>query len=106
VLAVWLFISWGAASRQQPTDDDQTPTGLVEFGETAFHRYKNNIFSPPKCLYCTSKTPILQKKGAETVQFLVKHFNFLGFDGQYWMLVAVGLIAASILIVWRTQYRS
>jgi hypothetical protein len=50
--------------------------------------------------------PILQKKGAETVQFLVDHFNFLGFDGQYWMLVAVGLIAAFFFVVWKTQYRS
>jgi hypothetical protein len=50
--------------------------------------------------------PILQKKGAEAVQFLVEHFTFLGFEVQNWMLIAAGLMAAFIFIVWKTQYRS
>lgn len=50
--------------------------------------------------------PILQKKGAETVQFLVEHFTVLGFEGQYWMLIVVGLIAASVFFAWKTRDRS
>jgi hypothetical protein len=46
-----------------------------------------------------------QKLGTETVQFLIKRFVFLGFEGQYWMLIAAGLIAASIFFAWRTRNR-
>jgi hypothetical protein len=35
----------------------------------------------------------------ETLQFLTEHFSFLGFDGQYWMLIVVGLIAVFIPFV-------
>ena len=38
-----------------------------------------------------------KKNGAgETLQFLTEHFSLLGFDGQYWMLIVVGLIAVFI----------
>jgi len=48
---------------------------------------------------------ILLKKGAGVVQFLIEHFTFLGFEGQNWMLILVGLIAAFILFVWITRDR-
>jgi len=48
---------------------------------------------------------ILQEMGAEAVQFLVEHFTFLGFKGQYWMLIVVGLIAAFVFFVWKTRDR-
>jgi hypothetical protein len=43
---------------------------------------------------------------AETVQFLVGHFNLLGFDGQNWMLIVAGVIAVFIFFVWRTRGRN
>jgi hypothetical protein len=46
-----------------------------------------------------------QKKGAGVVQFLIEHFTFLGFEGQYWMLIVVALIAAFIFFVWKTRDR-
>jgi hypothetical protein len=47
---------------------------------------------------------ILQPKWeAGTVRFLVEHFSILGFDGQNWMLLAVGLIAAFLFFVWKTR---
>jgi hypothetical protein len=45
------------------------------------------------------------KLGTGTVQFLIKHFVFLGFEGQYWMLIAAGLIAIFIVLAWRTRNR-
>jgi hypothetical protein len=45
------------------------------------------------------------KLGTGTVQFLIKRFVFLGFEGQYWMLIAAGLIAAFIFFAWRTRKR-
>jgi hypothetical protein len=44
--------------------------------------------------------------GAGVVQFLIGHFTFLGFEGQNWMLIVVGLIAAYIFFVWTTRDRS
>jgi hypothetical protein len=44
------------------------------------------------------------KMGAGAVQFLIKRFAFLGFEGQYWMLVAAGLIAVFIFFVWKTRH--
>jgi hypothetical protein len=43
-----------------------------------------------------------KKEGEETLQFLIEHFSFLGFDGQYWMLIVVGLIAVLSLLCRRT----
>jgi hypothetical protein len=40
------------------------------------------------------------------VQFLVDHFSFLGLAIQNWMLVAVGLVAASIVLAWKSRDRS
>jgi len=47
------------------------------------------------------KALILLKKsgGAGTLQFLIEHFSFLGFEGQYWMLIGVGVIAVFICFV-------
>jgi hypothetical protein len=42
---------------------------------------------------------------AGALQFLVDHFSFLGFEGQNWMLVMVGLIAAFIFFVLKTRDR-
>jgi len=40
------------------------------------------------------------------VQFLIKRFAFLGFDGQYWMLIAAGLIVVFIFFVCKTRNRN
>jgi hypothetical protein len=34
--------------------------------------------------------------------FLVEHFRFLGFEGQYWMLILVAMVAIYIFLIWRT----
>jgi hypothetical protein len=46
------------------------------------------------------------KTGTGTVQFLIRHFAFLGFEGQYWMLVAAGLIAVFIFFAWKNRHRN
>jgi hypothetical protein len=43
--------------------------------------------------------------GAGALEFLVEHFTFLGFEGQNWMLIVVGLIAAFVFFVWKTRDR-
>jgi hypothetical protein len=40
------------------------------------------------------------------VQFLIEHFTFLGFEGQNWMLIVVGVIAVFIFFVWKTRDRT
>jgi hypothetical protein len=47
-----------------------------------------------------------QKLGTGTVQFLIGRFAFLGVDGQYWMLIAAGLIVAFIFFAWKTRNRN
>ena len=37
--------------------------------------------------------------GVGALHFLVEHFSFLGFDGQYWMLIAAAMIAVFVLLV-------
>jgi hypothetical protein len=39
------------------------------------------------------------------VQFLIQQFSFLGFEGQNWMLVAVGVIAVFLYFGWRNRDR-
>jgi hypothetical protein len=39
------------------------------------------------------------------LQFLVEHFSFLGIDGQYWMLIAIALIAVFISVVRKNRDR-
>jgi hypothetical protein len=39
------------------------------------------------------------------VQFLIGHFTLLGFEGQNWMLIVLGLIAAFIFFVLKTHTR-
>jgi hypothetical protein len=46
-----------------------------------------------------------RKTGAEAVQFLVERFTFLGFDGQNWMLILIGVVAAFLFFVWKTRDR-
>ena len=45
------------------------------------------------------------QKEAGAVQFLVERFTFLGFEGQYWMLIVVALIAAFIFFVRKARDR-
>ena len=45
------------------------------------------------------------RKEADTVQFLVEPFTFLGFQGQNWMLIVVAMIAAYGLFAWKTGNR-
>jgi hypothetical protein len=33
------------------------------------------------------------------VHFLVEHFTLLGFEGESWMLIVVGLIAVHVLFI-------
>jgi hypothetical protein len=40
------------------------------------------------------------------VDFLVGHFSLLGFDGQNWMLIVAGLIAAFMLFILKTRDRT
>ncbi len=37
------------------------------------------------------------------MQFLVEHFTFLGFEGQNWMLILIGVIAAFLFFVWKAR---
>jgi hypothetical protein len=57
----------------------------------------DNISLVPKPLSCRKKS------GTYVAQFLVEHFNLLGFEVQNWMIIAVGLIIAYIVFVWRTR---
>jgi H+/gluconate symporter-like permease len=43
--------------------------------------------------------------GGAAVEFLIAHFNLFGFDGQNWMLIVAGLIAAFVLFAWKTRDR-
>jgi hypothetical protein len=40
------------------------------------------------------------------VQFLIEHFTVLGFEIQNWMLIAVAVVVAYILFIWKTRDRS
>jgi hypothetical protein len=55
----------------------------------------------PKQSACSAQ----DTEGGETLQFLTEHFSFLGFDGQYWMLIVVGLIAVFIPFVRKNRDR-
>jgi hypothetical protein len=60
---------------------------------------RNTYPAQAKCLFCT-------KKGdTGAVQFLVERFTFLGFEGQNWMLILIGVVAAFLFFVWRTRDR-
>jgi hypothetical protein len=48
---------------------------------------------------------MLSLNEASVVQFLVEPFTVLGFQGQYWMLIVVAMIAAYILFAWKTGNR-
>ena len=43
--------------------------------------------------------------GAGALHFLVEHFSFLGFDGQYWMLIVLAIAAGFVLVVLGTRRR-
>jgi hypothetical protein len=40
------------------------------------------------------------------LHFLVEHFSFFGFDGQYWMLIVAAMIAIFVLLVVGTRNRN
>jgi hypothetical protein len=63
-------------------------------------KYKNNIFLAPKCLSCP------ENGGPGALHFLVEHFSFLGFDGQYWMLIVAAVIAGFVLFALATRNRN
>jgi hypothetical protein len=42
-------------------------------------------------------------RGAGALHFLVEHFSFLGFDGQYWMLVVLAIAAGFVFVVLGTR---
>ena len=48
---------------------------------------------------------ILLRNGAGSVQFLVERFTFLGFEGQNWMLIVVGVTVAFVFYVLKTRDR-
>ena len=50
--------------------------------------------------------PILPRNwGAGVTQFLVEHFTVLGFEGQNWMLLVVGILVVFIFSIWKTRDR-
>jgi nitrate reductase NapE component len=61
------------------------------YRQSAYLAQTNRLFCP--------------KAGTKTVQFLIKRFAFLGFEGQYWMLIAAGLVVAFIFFIWMTRSR-
>lgn len=52
--------------------------------------------------------PILRSEngGVGALHFLVEHFSFLGFDGQYWMLIVLAIAAGFVLVALATQRRN
>ncbi len=48
----------------------------------------------------------MPKYGAGAMQFLVGHFNFLGFEGQHWMPIAVASITLYSFVVWKSGGRA
>jgi hypothetical protein len=49
---------------------------------------------------------MLRLNEASVVQFLVEPFTFLGFQGQYWMLIVAAMIAAYVVFAWKTGNRT
>ena len=39
------------------------------------------------------------------MQFLVERFTLFGFEGQNWMLILIGVVAAFLFFVWKTRDR-
>jgi hypothetical protein len=40
------------------------------------------------------------------LHFLVEHFSFFGFDGQYWMIIVAAVIAGFVILVPGTRRRN
>jgi hypothetical protein len=40
------------------------------------------------------------------LHFLVEHFSFFGFDGQYWMIIVAAIVAGFVLLVLGTRGRN
>jgi hypothetical protein len=40
------------------------------------------------------------------MEILVEHLTLFGFDFQNWMLIAMGLLVAYIIFVWRARSRN
>jgi hypothetical protein len=46
------------------------------------------------------------RRWGAALHFLVEHFSFFGFDGQYWMLIVVAVIAAFVFLALITRNRT
>jgi hypothetical protein len=46
------------------------------------------------------------KRGRGALHFLVEHFSLLGFDGQYWMLIVVAVVACFVVLALATRRRN
>jgi hypothetical protein len=40
------------------------------------------------------------------LNFLVEHFSLLGFDGQYWMVIVLAIVAGFAFLVLGTRRRN
>jgi hypothetical protein len=40
------------------------------------------------------------------LQFLIEHFSFLGFDGQYWMIVVLAIVAGFVFLALGSRRRN
>ena len=44
--------------------------------------------------------------GAGALHFLVEHFCFFGFEGQYWMIIVLVIVAGFVLLALGTRRRN
>ena len=66
-------------------------------------KYKNNIFLKPKRLIFRLAR---EMGGAGALHFLVEHFSFFGFEGQYWMIIVLVIVAGFVLLALGTRRRN
>jgi hypothetical protein len=44
--------------------------------------------------------------GAGALHFLVEHFSFFGFEGQYWMIIVAVIVAGFVLVALGSRRRN
>jgi hypothetical protein len=44
--------------------------------------------------------------GAGALHFLVEHFSFFGFEGQFWMIIVLVIVAGFVLLALGTRRRN
>jgi hypothetical protein len=92
------------------TDTDGNRISPVRFRQTGVVRtsgrpeYATSGIIHKKYIFLGERH-MLSLNEASVVQFLVEPFTVLGFQGQYWMLIVVAMIAAYILFAWKTGNR-